>query len=489
MDDFVKRLCERYPWINYIELKNAVERFKRLNPNEDITTIDWAGLWDPRLSYHENIEILARAYPAYRWFEPGEAREEEFEEARTARIAKIVEQLNEEDAKLLLEELRREFPQIADAGAAQQLPQPPPTAAVKPRITLETMRRYPFCKALKDFAKAFELQDLARYAKTIERRIVEALERGERGLTPLKNPFEDIMSIIGAKVIAMAVGDDWLVRRLALAVAAMVERYLIEDQPEVVVELLRSELGIRVEPSRPDESRLGAYRVWVPHYLALASRLDTPEWRLVNRVVRGGWVYVSRAELARLARVEVQKALTRGSAVKPEELPEPLSAVAREVMEMLAVRRSYKAEAGQVSEEHWPPCMAKIKRELLAGVSVGHFANFALAAFMLTAGYTQEQVLAMYSQRSDFNEKIARYQTEHIAGQRGSRVKYTPPSCSTMKTHGLCVEDGRLCPGIKNPIQYYRREARRAALRKKKEQKSGGGEGREGGGGFLATST
>ncbi|MEM1570427.1 MAG: hypothetical protein QXG56_06890, partial [Candidatus Bathyarchaeia archaeon] len=54
-----------------------------------------------------------------------------------------------------------------------------------------------------------------------------------------------------------------------------------------------------------------------------------------------------------------------------------------------------------------------------------------------------------------------RYQVEHIAGLRGSRTKYTPPKCETLKTHGLCVEGGRFCRGVKHPLSYYRRAIRR----------------------------
>jgi DNA primase large subunit len=74
---------------------------------------------------------------------------------------------------------------------------------------------------------------------------------------------------------------------------------------------------------------------------------------------------------------------------------------------------------------------------------------------MINRGYSTEKILTILSERPDFNEKIARYQVEHIAGLRGSRTKYRPPSCQTMKSLGLCIEDGRLCPKwIKNPLEY-----------------------------------
>ncbi|MCS7145817.1 MAG: DNA primase large subunit PriL [Nitrososphaerota archaeon] len=343
------------------------------------------------------------------------------------------------------------------------------------------LAKYPFITAARDYLsmRGIAVDELGsvRHGRDVERaveRITEAVRRGEEAEIGLQPDEEvEVLSFAIALLLVASVGDNWLARRWALAESLRCGRFLEEERPDVVAELLRTELGIKVEPSPPAESEYGAYKVRVPHYLSLTSRIDALEWKLVNRVVRQGWVYVTPRELARIAVEAIQKRiLGRYEEARGIPLPDSLSEVGKRIRGILAEKRSFEAVAGQVSEKYWPPCMAKIKSELIAGLGVGHFANFALAAFMITAGYTTEQVMAMYSQRSDFNERIARYQTEHIAGQRGSRVRYTPPSCSTMKTHGLCVEDGRLCPGIKNPIQYYRREARREALKQRKEKRS-----------------
>ncbi|MEM4411124.1 MAG: hypothetical protein QXT61_05410, partial [Candidatus Caldarchaeum sp.] len=99
-----------------------------------------------------------------------------------------------------------------------------------------------------------------------------------------------------------------------------------------------------------------------------------------------------------------------------------------------------------------PPCIESIKARL---ADASHTENFAYAAFLINRGYSVEEVVREFSVRSDFREDIARYQVEHIAGLRGSRVKYRPPSCQTMKTLGLCVKDGQLCPkNIRNPLDY-----------------------------------
>jgi DNA primase large subunit len=86
--------------------------------------------------------------------------------------------------------------------------------------------------------------------------------------------------------------------------------------------------------------------------------------------------------------------------------------------------------------------------------------RFAMAAFLLNIGTDEEELLKMFKSFTDFDDRIARYQVEHIAGKRGSRRKYTAPNCGTMRTHGLCINPDELCATITHPLSYYRRKAR-----------------------------
>jgi len=334
------------------------------------------------------------------------------------------------------------------------------------------LAKYPFTSAAREYLskRGIGLEELGSeqfrgdVGRAVER-VVEALRRGDDAYIGVHPDEEaDVLSFAIALLLVASVGDNWLARRWALAESLRSSRFLEEERPELVAELLRSEMGVEVEPAPAYESMLGAYKVKAPHYLSLTARIDALEWKLVNRVVRRGWVYVTPKELARIAAEAIQRRImSRYEEARGTPLPESLRPAAEAIRRALAENRRPGTGDVEVSERLWPPCMVKIKGDLLSGLGVGHFANFALAAFMLNAGYTSEQVVAMYSQRSDFNERIAKYQAEHIAGLKGSRIRYSPPSCSTMRSHGLCIEEGRLCPGIRNPIQYYRREARRVA--------------------------
>ncbi len=159
-----------------------------------------------------------------------------------------------------------------------------------------------------------------------------------------------------------------------------------------------------------------------------------------------GMVSLTRPELIRLVRERLYNGFSESKQTPANWNPEE-AGVIREALNRRASRIIAPAPSGE-----WSPCMIAIRNRV---ADAGHFGLFALAAYMAQKGYNPSQIVDILRVRSDFDERIARYQVEHIAGLRGSRVKYKPPNCQAMKAHGLCIDDGRQCPhGIKNPLQY-----------------------------------
>jgi DNA primase large subunit len=71
---------------------------------------------------------------------------------------------------------------------------------------------------------------------------------------------------------------------------------------------------------------------------------------------------------------------------------------------------------------------------------------------------TVDNVVDLFRTLSDFNERMTRYQVAHIAGGKGSRTKYIPPKCETLRTHGVCPGMDEICRKIRHPLAYYRRK-------------------------------
>jgi len=70
-------------------------------------------------------------------------------------------------------------------------------------------------------------------------------------------------------------------------------------------------------------------------------------------------------------------------------------------------------------------------------------------------------VVNVFGNLSDYDEKMTRYQVEHIAGRRGTRTKYMPPNCNTLRTHGLCAGMDELCKTVRHPLSYYKVKTRK----------------------------
>jgi DNA primase large subunit len=415
LDAYVRSLAKSAEYqgkfINYVELRALIQRFKRLNPDADPKTVDWVGVWDERLEYSELLEAFRRNYPMYRWVEDGVTMEG-FEDARKRRLERIVRELDEDSLRELSRLIREELGEEVDS-----------------------------------------------YAEAAKTRVLEAVERGEKGVLPREDPIGDLVTYALARVLCLAIGELWLLRRWALAEAARMERYLHTEEEGLRRVLLRRILSIE----DADDGMVGRigddsyrYRLSVPEYLRVSRGLDSPEWMLVNRMVAGGHVYLTTPEAIRLFRQRVYQLLSSmedAPRVDVRQLPPRMQEAAMDVVRVLVrLRSAYEEPAAAPAPGDWPPCMAAIRARV---AEAGHKELFSLAAFMINRGYTKEEILAVLASRPDYNERIARYQVEHIAGERGGGTRYRPPSCSTMRTYGLCIEDGKLCPrSIRNPLEY-----------------------------------
>jgi DNA primase large subunit len=359
---------------------------------------------------------------------------EGFEDARKRRLERIVRELDEDSlrelSRLIREELgEAEAPREAEKREARReavvvQETLTPTQVQAPAITLKTLSRYPILPEAKQFLRAFELgEEVDNYAEAAKTRVLEAVERGEKGVLPREDPIGDLVTYALARVLCLAVGEPWLLRRWALAEAARMERYLHTEEEGLRRMLLRRILSIE----DADDGMVGRigddsyrYRLSVAEYLKISRGLDSPEWMLVNRVVAGGHVYLTTPEAIRLFRQRVYQLLSSmedAPGVDVRQLPPRMQEAAMDVVKVLVrLRSAYEEPAAAPAPGDWPPCMAAIRARV---AEAGHKELFSLAAFMINRGYTKEEILAVLANRPDYNERIARYQIEHIAGERG----------------------------------------------------------------------
>ena len=110
-----------------------------------------------------------------------------------------------------------------------------------------------------------------------------------------------------------------------------------------------------------------------------------------------------------------------------------------------------------------PPCIKALYEAASASRHLSHVGRFTLTSFLINVGMSPEKLTELFKSFSDYNERLTRYQVEHIAGSRGSGTRYTPPNCDTLQTHNVCVNRDELCGGARNPLVYYKRKQRRVS--------------------------
>lgn len=306
------------------------------------------------------------------------------------------------------------------------------------------------------------------YAPILDRavgRIIESLTTSPPAVSyePHRDLRIELLSFPVAVLLVSALGDEYVKRRYALAEAKRVSR-LLEDESTEKVYAVASRIGWRI---RRVDLQVGLdrfeYALNFLDYLRAASQLiHEREWKIVNKLVMRGEVYLNKREVARLIEEHVRRyvegKIREAAGVK---LPEAVLSRLNDVRRLRAEAAGGEVHArvpeveGEVKVDALPPCMRMLYEDLRAGRHIPHVGRFALTSFLLNIGVRVEDVVGLFSSMPDFDERRTRYQVEHIAGKRGSGTRYLPLKCESMRTHGLCPGGDDACSSVRHPLTYY----------------------------------
>lgn len=258
----------------------------------------------------------------------------------------------------------------------------------------------------------------------------------------LDMPEREILSYAFARILVSCLDEKTLIDRLCRYEAERAHHFLQTEVPEKK-DYVASVLGMDISGGE----------ISVTGYVEICSGLHDPKWRLVNREITSGSVRVSKGEYDDLLKERIRSIL--GSQL-PLRVNEAICRMIGPIAEELSsrYRETVMEQFGEVDEGSFPPCMKAIVSAVSEGTNIPHTARFSLTAFMHTIGMDGVQITEVYTRAPDFDAEKTMYQVEHISG--GSGTEYTPPSCATMKTYGLCVNRDHYCNNINHPLSYYR---------------------------------
>lgn len=336
------------------------------------------------------------------------------------------------------------------------------------KFTKNDIAKYPFLQKAKKYMKipALKIEDLTNpELQEILHRAEERVEEAilfSRVSRKLKREDIEISSYPAAIVLTTATESSFIKKRYALAEAKQTYEDLQKESTPKLLKFAQNfqwNLAPNEDTEIPFEFVLGFIE-----YLRNTTHLRGKKWKLVNRLLSHGNVYLTRKETARLLSEEVRKHIQKRLETRETpKLPPEIKEIAEKIKKLTTEKIGKTEITGfpqKTSEEAFPPCIKNLHQKISAGRHLSHIGRFTLTSFLINIGMPTEKVIELFKTFSDYNERMTRYQVEHIAGERGSRTQYIPPKCGTLKTHGVCTNQDELCQKVKHPLSYYRQKLR-----------------------------
>jgi len=327
------------------------------------------------------------------------------------------------------------------------------------------LAKYPFLQEASAYIQESKF-DFAEFDRPemihIINRAVEKLENELQGkiYSNLDEYEIEIMTFLVSLLLIKSIGLEEVSKKCSLFEAMRVERFLSTDlsierssqKKKLLVQKIFQDLfDINIDV----DSTSSICKLSVPDYLLRASKMYEQEWKLINRSVKDGYVYLDTDEAVRLIRNELSNLIyTRIKNMKIYEVPIIIKSKADELRKKYSGRYVYR---NQFKILEYPPCIKHAMEIINKGENLPHSARFMLATYMLAIGKTEEEVIEIFKNSPDYNEKITRYQVEHLAGKKGSHIKYSVPSCDRLRSEDLCFAV-KECESLINPIQFGRRK-------------------------------
>jgi len=310
-------------------------------------------------------------------------------------------------------------------------------------FTLEQFGSDPDLKQLVD--KAFERIQVAADGKIYKSDLIGDQVSKEAALP------REVFSFLLAIVLLKLSGMHTLIKRFALAEARRAEKYLEKDLANISDES-KKELAIRIidDLFSVQVEKLDNYFVIpVSDYLKHSINFHEREWKLINRYVENGQVFLTPHETVRLIRKELGTYIN--SKIITAKTPTMIPGFEDSVNKLVSLSKKFITFT--VTTGEYPPCIKHAIEELEKGENLPHSGRFMLGAFLLSRGQSVEQIAPLFKNAPDYNERVTLYQLNHLAGTSGSGTKYLCPSCEKLKTQDLCFAIPE-CDNIINPLQF-----------------------------------
>ena len=268
----------------------------------------------------------------------------------------------------------------------------------------------------------------------------------------IEDTYVELMSFPISVIFVRLVGESYLSRRFALAEAERALVSLEKENTDYIINFALEHLRFsEIEKEQNDEEKW--LKIYFVDYLASGRALfNEPKWKLVNRLMIAGKVYITKHELVRIIKEQIN--------IKIYDMAIPkLNMVLPETMQgfFIGLKHFYDdikpemTQSSEINEKKYPPCIKEMLRRLRISTNLGHAERFALGTFLMNIGVERQELIDLWRVSPDWDEVKAIKQVDSLL-----KKNYKPPECATLKTSGLCCAgDDKLCVKANHPLSYY----------------------------------
>jgi DNA primase large subunit len=336
--------------------------------------------------------------------------------------------------------------------------------------------------------KEVDLAELDNYKDVIseaESWIYSTLGTGVISLDIRRKPEDTILAYPTARMFITIAGNEYVLRRFATAVSKLAG-VLLQNEDDAKIVLLATTPGnvgekawqlVYQKATQTKKEVIGGrifeWKLFFTDYVNVAQNFHDAYWKLINRSVSGGWVYLLKPDVARLMEEAIKVRISR-SGIKPSrELPsakdlppnlkEAVERISKKVKKRTVELQQYDIEGLGAGERAYPGCIKQILDKLNRGIGVSHNERLALVFFLSNVGKDIDDILQAFSKVPDFDATRTRYYVEHAMGMRGGGTKYKSFGCAKLQTFGVCNPQDEWCRQgkigqriLRGPLHFYK---------------------------------
>ena len=321
------------------------------------------------------------------------------------------------------------------------------------------LAKYPFLKEAGIYLKeqGFTLEQLSNDDdfENIRSIAFERIKRAIEGKTfnisasnHLVLPIE-IFSFLLAVVLLELAGKSTIINKFALIEAQRVEKFLEQDlgdmntdiENKMATKIIKELFSIDIK--KQDKYFIIPFYDYIKHSVGFHER----EWKIVNRRVNNGFVFLNAHQIVRLIRQKLINHIKDN--IKQSKRPPMFDGLKDMVSNINDI--SKKFEVNVVYTGEYPPCIKHAIKTLEDGENLSHSGRFMLATFLFARGKSIQDIAPLFKNAPDYNERVTLYQLNNLSGDTGT--KYTCPSCIKLDTQKLCHKISA-CDNIYNPVQF-----------------------------------